>query len=271
MSLNQYVKNVMAGQPAQNQPKLSGASAIGAGIIAGTQPPTTTGLYKNSAAVRSYLATHDADGNPTNDPSKAFNLAQAQEDWTATQKYLATLNGPGQLRLRQAVTFASDSLGVIERLNTQWSQVAKDERGNFVPLNHVNLLLVKSGVYGNEAASVATQLDTQIADLTSELGTVYKGGNSSTDDSLSLAAKNLSADWSESVFKDMIGLVKTNLKYRQNSISNTGVAGTSENNPYSNSQSQPDESVVSEIISAGGEDNGDGTYTMPDDTIVTAN
>ena len=33
-----------------------------------------------------------------------FDIAKANEDWTATQKYLGTLNGAQQTRLRQATS-----------------------------------------------------------------------------------------------------------------------------------------------------------------------
>jgi len=77
------------------------------------------------------------------------------------------------------------------------------------------------------AQDVATQLSTQISDLTSELGTVYKGGNSSTDESLRLAAKNLQGEWSEHTLLNNVKLVRKNLDIRKRSLLSSGVAGLS--------------------------------------------
>lgn len=161
---------------------------------------------------------------------QGYDLATAAEDWTATQKHLATLNGAQQTRLRQAVAFTSDSLGVVEDLAKQW------KAGGFPVLNAARLGLAKSGALGPEAASLATRMDSQISDLVSELGTVYKGGNGSTDESLKLAASNLKSNWSEKVLLDNIAQVRKNLQIRTNSIKNTSVAGVSDSNPYAPAQ-----------------------------------
>jgi hypothetical protein len=77
-----------------------------------------------------------------------------------------------------------------------------------------------------------TALDAQIGDITSELSTVYKGGNSSTDESLRLAAKNLESDWSWKTMTDAVAQIRQNLKYRKNSMKNVGPAGVTQPSPY---------------------------------------
>lgn len=240
--VNAYTGTGTSGQPA------TGIAAIGDAIIAGKQPPDLKGFYSKGAAIKAYLA------------EKGFDLTKATEDWTATQKYIATLNGSQQVRLRQAVNFAYDSLPIIDNLSTEWSSVAKDARGNLVPLNSLNLKSAINGLYGADAASVATRLESQISDLTSELGTVYKGGNSSTDDSLALAAKNLNASWSEKTLKDSIGLVKQNLAIRKASISSAGIAGVGGDNDYSQ-----DTTVNTDVVSAAT----GATGTLDNGTAVT--
>lgn len=157
---------------------------------------------------------------------RGYNLTQAVNDWRATQRYLTSLNSTQQTRLRQAVSFTKDSLDVIEDLSGQW------QGGRFPILNKANLAAARNGVYGDEVASVATRLESQIADLVSELGTVYKGGNSSTDESLRLAGENLKTNWSEKVLRDNIAQVRKNLQIRENSLRSGMPAGTSDNNPY---------------------------------------
>lgn len=207
----------------------SDAKAVADAIMNGDQPPEFTGLYRNTMAVRAELA------------KAGYPLTKATEDWTATKKYLTTLNGQQQTRLRQSVTFANDSLGLVQSLSDQWNG------GQFPLLNKANLAAAKAGAYGKDAQSIATRLDAQIADLTSELGTVYKGGNSSTDESLKLAAQNLNANWSKQTLDDAIKQIRTNLAIRTNSIKNTGASGT-ENNQYD--QMRGTEAPKSDVSSA---------------------
>ena len=192
----------------------SDADAIADAIMAGNQPPVTTGLYRNAGPVRAALAR------------KGYNLAQANLDYDATKRHLATLNGQQQLRIGQAVETASHALDVIDSLAEQWNG------SKFPLLNRANLALATNGAYGADAQKVATQLQAQINDLTSELGQVYMGGNSPTDHALKLAGKNLSADWSKDTLKTMTDLARKNLQIRRNSMQSVGVAGASAGNPY---------------------------------------
>lgn len=180
------------------------AAAIGEAIMRGEQPPETTGLYRLAGPVKAHLAKN------------GYDLSTANLDWKATQRHLTTLNGAQQTRLRQAIGTAAESLDVIENLSNQW------KGGRFPLLNKANLALAKGGAFGKDAASIATQLEGQITDVTSELANAYMGGNSPTDHALQLAAKNLSADWDQKVLGDMIKLAKTNLQIRRNSIEQAG-------------------------------------------------
>lgn len=180
------------------------AKSIADAIFAGEQPPTVQGLYRLAGPVRAELA------------KQGYDMTKANLDWEATKKHLSTLNGAQQTRLRQAIVTASDSLGVIEDLATQW------DGGSFPLLNKVNLILAKNGTLGKEAQQIATNLEAQITDVTSELGNVYMGGNSPTDHALSLAGKNLSADWNKDQLLSAIKLARTNLQIRGNSITSSG-------------------------------------------------
>lgn len=193
--------------------KAQDAKDIAAAIMRGEQPPEMTRLFSLAGPVKAELAR------------KGYNLTKATEDWTATQKYLSTLNSQQQTRLRQAVSFAAESLPLVRQLVTDW-----DSAGLPV-LSKANLEAAAKGTYGPSQQSLARRLKAQIADLTSELGTVYKGGNSSTDESLRLAAENLQADWSKKAALDAIDQIDKNLTIRTNSMSNTGVAGVT-NNQY---------------------------------------
>lgn len=182
----------------------SDAKAIADAIISGDQPPDVKGLFRLAGPVRAELA------------KQGYDMTKANLDWEATKKHLATLNGAQQTRLRQSISTASDSLGVIEDLAQQW------DGGKFPILNKANLALAVNGVLGPKAQQIATNLQAQITDVTSELGNVYMGGNSPTDHALGLAQKNLSADWTKDQLLSAIKLARTNLQIRQNSITNSG-------------------------------------------------
>lgn len=193
----------------------SDPQAIADAIIRGDREPETASLGRpNGAAVDSILA------------QQGYNKAQAVTDWKATQRHIATMNGPQQLRLNQAINALPDMLDNVSTLAAKW------KGGRFALLNRANLALAKQGAYGQEAASIANQLDAQIADVTADLGNVYMGGTSPTDHALGLAAQNLKGEWDEKVLRDMVALAKKNVTIRRNSIANTGVAGASQANPY---------------------------------------
>lgn len=196
---------------------------IAKAIVNGNQPPVLTGLYGKSAAVRASLE------------KQGYNLTKATQDWTATQKLLTTLNGAQQTRLREAVGQVDESLGLVQQLADQWNG------SKFPILNQANLIAAKNGIYGSAAQSLATRLDAEIADITSELGTVYKGGNSSTDESLKLAAQQLSSSWSKSTFDDAIQLARQNIQYRKNSLQLTtaGIQNSQFNSSSSASNDDP--------------------------------
>lgn len=193
-------------------------SEIVDGITSGKQPPTLTGLYRLSGPVRAGLQR------------AGYDLTRATQDWKATERFLATVNGAQQTRLRQAAQTAFDSLQVIEDLSTQLSKVMP--RSRFPMLNKAALSAAVGGALGPQAQTIATQLRAQISDLTSELGNVYMGGNSPTDHALSLAAKNLAAEWTEKQLKDAIALARQNLQIRLNSISLAAPIGGSAENVY---------------------------------------
>jgi hypothetical protein len=196
--------------------KKQNAKDIAEGIISGDQPPTLTGLRENTAQVRAELQR------------RGFNLARAESDWHAVQKHLASLNGSQQLRLRQAVSFTDDSLGTIETLYDRWKQVGPNS--GWKVFNKAGLEAAKQ--LPGEAGEIANRLEARVADLTSELGTVYKGGNSSTDESLKLADKNLQTDWNERTFAGAIKDIRQSLEIRKSSIRHSEPAGVSDNSPY---------------------------------------
>ena len=183
------------------------ASAIADAIEAGAQPPDTAGLFRLAGPVRAELAR------------RGYDYTKANLDYQGAKRFVSTLNGPQQTRLRQAISTASNSLGVIEDLATQW------EGGKFPLLNRAQLTAATNGALGSQAQQIATNLQAQITDVVSELGNVYMGGNSPTDHALQLAGKNLSADWTKAQLLSAVKLARENLRIRANSMTSLGAAG----------------------------------------------
>lgn len=189
---------------ADKQSAKSDAESIAKGIMNGTDVPDFAGLGRTGtgAKVRAIL---DREG---------YNLKTATTDYQAIKRHIATLNSNQQERLRQAITFASDSIPKIEDLYDNWKKTGLPS--GFRSFNKA-ALVAASHLPGPSGVAAQTLL-TQINDMTSEMGTVYKGGNSSTDESLKLASSNLSADWNEGQFKAAIDQMKKNLQLRKNSV-----------------------------------------------------
>jgi hypothetical protein len=190
--------------------------AIVDAMESGDQPPTTTGLYKIGAAVRGEAAR------------RHIPLARMEQDWKATERYMSTLNGPQQTRLRQDISTVSDSLDKVEGLYNEWETLARTS--GYRKLNKATLEAMKQ--LPGRAGAVAQALEAQIADTTAGLGTIYMGGNSPTDHSLELAGHSLSSDWNDETFREGLKQAKENVKIRNNSIIHSRPAGVSADSPY---------------------------------------
>lgn len=198
-------------------------SDIAHGVMSGQLPPDLKEYgYRDRSAIAAELKR------------QGFDLTKATQDWTATQKYLATLNGSQQTRLRQAVESTKGYLSQVEDIYNQWQKVGPTS--GWKAFNKGSLAVAKQ--LPGEAGNLAHRLDARIADLTSDLGTVYKGGNSSTDESLKLAAKNLEGDWNEKTFKDAIADIRNSIVIRENSLKLPS-AGTNAGTYTPNSEQAP--------------------------------
>lgn len=195
----------------------SEAEDVAAAIMRGEQPPTVSGfgMARLAPKVRQILAKNN------------FPLARAELDWTGMQQYYRSLNSAQQLRLRQATEFATESLNLIHNPKDQGNDLIGQLR-RFIPrtkfpiLNKAALGAARQGAFGDAAASAARQFDVQIADLQSELATVYRGGNAATNASLERATQMLAGEWSENTLRDAVDLAQRNLGIRLNSIRNVG-------------------------------------------------
>ena len=218
-------ETVNAGTPGAAQGRLSEdekgvVSEIADGIFAGKASPTLTGMYKLRPYVQAELNR------------RGFDLANAETDWRATQRYLASMNGTPMLRLQSAAYTADHSLDVIADLAEQWDKLDKTAwDGQFKLLNRASLAAAVNGTMGREAAGVAQGLIAQINDVASELGQMYMGGTSPTDHALKMGAENLKAEWDKDTLLKLVRQAKGNIRIRLNSM-NLGPTGIGDNAYY---------------------------------------
>lgn len=187
-----------------SSPMQSQTDDIVEAIITGFQPPDLKGLYRFGGPVRAGLAR------------RGYDYTKANLDWQAMQRWVANANSTKQIQLKQSANTAYESLDVVDELNSSLSRLVP--RGSVRAFNRATLTAAMNGAFGKEAQNAATQLRAQITDIVSELGNVYMGGNSPTDEALKLAAKNLSADWSLNQLRSATDLARRNLRIRLNSI-----------------------------------------------------
>lgn len=192
-------------------------------IRRGEAPPVLTGMYKLRPYVQASLSR------------SGYNLAEAETDWKATQRYLATMNGRPMIGLLSAATTADHSLDRIDQLVTEWEKLDKTMfGGDYQALNSVTMMAAVNGKWGPEVTKVAQALRAQITDVSSELGQMYMGGTSPTDHALRMGAENLNANWDATTIRYLIKQAKNNIRIRKNSLTQ-GPVGTGDN-PYFTSQ-----------------------------------
>lgn len=208
------------------------AQDIAQAIYDGRQSPVLTGIRSKQLAVRSKLE------------KMGYNHAEAVTDWNALQKQVSSLNSTQMIKIRSSAQTAHDSLDLIDEFASDW----KANAGTTI-LNKANLIAAKNNpihtVETDRLRSIANELEGQIANVTSEIATVNQGGGVPSIPALTLASKELNADWDESVLHNMTDLARRNLKIRLNSLKTLKPAGTSKEEPSLNqSESSADKATV---------------------------
>ena len=190
------------------------------GIVSGNTPPPT-GFGANSKEMLAVKAGLSAIG---------FDLSTASLDYTAMTKYVATLNSTQQVRLKQAAAAVPEMLTNVQSLYNNF--YAQAPNWGISAVNSASLAAAVQGTYGQDAQNAAVQLNQQITDITADLGTIYKGGNSATDLALQTGAEQLSGSWDADTFTGAIDNINKNIGYRIQAINAVGVGGTGGQNPY---------------------------------------
>jgi hypothetical protein len=208
---------VAPGSAAPSQPRFSRTPAGEAAkaIYEGRQPPDLKN-QRYAAGVKQELERN------------GFNLSDAQLQWGAAQKNLASLNSPQQTRLRQAIGAAPHMLDNIEGLYNEWEKLGGATQ--YKVINRASLAAAKN--VGGRMGEVAQALEANIADLVSDLGTIYQGGNTPTEHAMHLALQNLDANWNPGQFRELLKQARKNIGYRSSAMNAAGPVGTGGENRY---------------------------------------
>ncbi len=188
--------------------------SIAQGIENGSQPPTLTGLYTKSGQVRAQLKK---DG---------FNLTKATEDWNAVTKWTATTNSSTVVKAKVAADSSLQYIQSLRALSAQW-----DEQNPLTPLDYAHFQTALNGGLGQANQNIAQKVQTQIADLTADMASVYRYGLSTTDSSMSNAAETLSTNWDNGRLNASLDVIEPNLKVRINSLTNPANAQSAAGGP----------------------------------------
>jgi hypothetical protein len=153
-----------------------------------------------------------------------FPLASAQRDYRAIQQLVRTLNQNQQVKLRQAITKASDSLSILEHRVTDF------DGGRWKLVNEARLFAAEQT--GGPEQKKAALLRGQINDAIGELAQVLQQGGVPTDEARRMAAENFKAAWQKGTLLAAIQQVRDNMQMALHAIETTGPLGVSADSPY---------------------------------------
>lgn len=191
-------------------------TSIATGIENGTQPPTLTGLYGKSAAVRAQLSK---DG---------FDLSKATQQWTAAQKLIQSLNGPQQVRFRGLAKSVVNTIDEVKGLADQMKQSG-------VPaLNAAELTTLVQTQGNTPQGQLASQYLTAVNTLKEEFANLANAGYAPTESAWTLANSQINGNYGVDQLKGTLGEVQRLINYRLNALTGAQAVtpGGSTDNAY---------------------------------------
>jgi hypothetical protein len=182
------------------------------GIYDGTLPPTalvTTRPTKYSIGLSNELKRAHPD----------FNATRAILQYNATARQVQGLNSTQMVNLQQRIKTARPTLENVRALNQQL--VGLIPRADITKLNQGGLGLALNGAFGREAQAVASQLQTQIGILKTEVPTILNGGYAPLEANYRQADKMIDTAWGPSRIENGIHTIELDLNWRENAMGQT--------------------------------------------------
>jgi hypothetical protein len=205
----------------------SNSDAIAQAIIDGKQPPTTTGLYKQGAAVKAKLAR------------QGFDMTSANLEWQAAQKQVHSLNGPQMTRYAGLAKSVVNTIDEVKSLSEQL-------QNSGVPLANAAKLQAYMQTAGNTPnGQLAAKYLAGINTLKEEFANLAQGGYAPTESAWALANQQINGNYGVQQLSATLTEVQRLIRYRLQGIPNFQTLGPDAPNRY-----KPD--------GGGGQGHGDG-------------
>jgi hypothetical protein len=179
------------------------ADALIQGIKSGIFPPDVTKLGRNSK-VNLYVVGRLADSG--------YDYTMANKEWLYQQALSRTAGGSKQVVIAENIGNVQQSLNKLKELNAEW------KRSGYPSLNSLRATIAKGGLVGPDVMKAYNLLQNQVTVASNELGSIYMGGNSPTDQAVRHARDLLQTNWSEDVLDAAADLALENVGYRRNAI-----------------------------------------------------
>jgi len=212
-------KIVTKDQGGKNDPAI--AEHTSHAIQKGEQPPTLTGLYGQSGAVRSKL---DESG---------FDLAKAQIEWKRAEKQVATLNGPQMTRVVGLAGSVNSTIDEVRELSKQMNN------SGIPKLNAAKLALYMQGEGNSENGKLAARYIGAVNTLKEEFANLANGGYAPTEPAWELANKQINGDYGVGQLGASLDEVQRLINYRVHAIPGLDTMGAGAANRYTGQTGAP--------------------------------
>lgn len=182
------------------------------GIYEGTFPPTmlsTTRPTKYSIGLSNEMRNAHPD----------FNVTKALMQYNAVAKQVQGLNSTQMVNLQQRIATAEPTLENVKALNEQLKGMIP--RTAITKVNQVGLGAVLNGAYGRDAQQLASQLQTQIGILKTEVPTILNGGYAPLEANYRQADKMIDAAWGPDRIDNGVSTIKLDMNWRKAAMGQT--------------------------------------------------
>lgn len=190
------------------------AQEIAGAIMDGKQPPATTGLYKQGAAVKAELAR------------KGFDLTNAQLEWQAAQKQVQSLNGP------QMTRYAGLAKSVVNTID-EVKSLSQEMQNSGVPLLNAAKIQAYIQTEGNSKnGQLAARYLAAVNTLKEEFANLAQGGYAPTEAAWTLANQQINGNYGVQQLSASLNEVQRLINYRLQGIPNFSKLGPDAPNRY---------------------------------------
>jgi hypothetical protein len=190
------------------------AQEIADAIAEGKQPPTTTGLYKQGAAVKAQLAR------------KGFDLTNANLEWQAAQKQVQSLNGP------QMTRYAGLAKSVVNTID-EVKGLSEKMQNSGIPMLNAAKIQEYIQLQGNsEKGQLAAKYLAGVNTLKEEFANLAQGGYAPTEAAWKLAEQQINGNYGVQQLSASLTEVQRLIRYRLQGIPNFQTLGPDAPNRY---------------------------------------